>query len=397
MYMPLQSIGKGNLPSKHFARVALDTFIRCIDDRRAAGDRVEPDPVQCQVAIGDEPLDPIDFARLLAALQNGCEYSQILFAFRILTETHRDGRIIDFHFSSTDGIHSWRSSIIVNGSRDQAKWDAFMQDLEKRVQANLGAGQSLTASVIILTALPVECLAVLKHLCDVQEEVLTTGTIVEVGKLITASTTIQVGVVEVGPGNNTAAAMAQEVISHFTPSAAVFIGVAGGIKDVKIGDVVAATKVYGFESGKAGDEFQPRPDVASCSHRLVQRARADARKVQWRDRLSSDSTSRESVNVRIGPIAAGSQVVSSTRSPIYSFITSNYSDAIAVEMEGRGFLEAASHNGLDALVVRGISDLIDKKSEADARGSQNLAAENAAAFAFEVIANLFSRQRSVNA
>src|SRR5258708_36397025 len=58
-------------------------------------------------------------------------------------------------------------------------------------------------------------------------------------------------------------------------------------------------------------------------------------------------------------------------------------------MEGRGLLEAASINDrVDALVVRGISDMLDKKEQSDAAGSQDTAAGLAAAFAFELLANV---------
>ena len=61
------------------------------------------------------------------------------------------------------------------------------------------------------------------------------------------------------------------------------------------------------------------------------------------------------------------------------------SDAVAVEMEGIGFLEAAYlHPGLDALVIRGISDLL-IKTQADEEYWQPIASRHAAAFAVELL------------
>ena len=80
-------------------------------------------------------------------------------------------------------------------------------------------------------------------------------------------------------------------------------------------------------------------------------------------------------------------MVTSTRTRLYKFLRKTYGDAVAVEMEGRGFLKATRANRqVEALVVRGISDLLAGKSEADASGSQEVAARHAAAFAFEVLA-----------
>ena len=241
---------------------------------------------------------------------------------------------------------------------------------------------------VILTALLVERRAVRAHLSDFQEEVHPQGTIYDWGKFASPTGMWDVGIVEIGAGNPRAAMEAERAIAHFNPDVILFVGVAGGIKDkdVALGDVVASTKVYGYESGKAEHTFKPRAEIGRSAYSLEQRARAEAESGDWLKRLS---VTEPIPRVFVAPIAAGEKVISSTKSEVFQFLRSNYGDAVAVEMEGFGFLEAARANQqVSAMVIRGISDLIDNKAKVDKAGYQEIAARHASAFAFELLAKL---------
>ncbi len=240
---------------------------------------------------------------------------------------------------------------------------------------------------VILTALPVEYQAVRAHLADLQEEIHPEGTVYERGIFIAHNQSWEVGLVETRMGIARAAFEAGRAIDYFKPSIVFFVGVAGGLREVNIGDVVAATKVYGYESGKASNSFQPRPEIGLSTYRMIQRAQAVARNQQWIRWIKP--APQQPPLAKVAPIAAGDKVINSIKSPVWKLLKQSYGDALAVEMEGYGFLQAVHGNPhMEALIVRGISDLIEGKSEADAAGSQELAACHASAFAFEVLSKL---------
>ncbi|MFF3206748.1 5'-methylthioadenosine/S-adenosylhomocysteine nucleosidase [Streptomyces sp. NPDC002962] len=238
---------------------------------------------------------------------------------------------------------------------------------------------------VVLTALPVEYDAVraLLESASLDEVVLDDGTRLERGRL--AGTGWTVALAELGEGALTTAALTTRIVSALAPECLLFVGVAGGLKDdLRLGDVVVGTKVYAVHGGKQTPQgFLARPEVWHGSHRLVQAARSALRDL-------------DGVRAHRKPIACGDVVLADERSALRDHIRRTYNDAYAIEMEGSGASHAAHLCGrLDALVIRGISDLADAgKSTADAEGSQELAAGQAAKVAVAVLRKHDPRPRN---
>src|SRR6266478_7201655 len=173
-----------------------------------------------------------------------------------------------------------------------------------------------TRIAVVLTALSVEFKAVRAHMTGLRTVEHPSGTIYEMGLFSSGSQHWTVAIVQTGAGNVRAAIEAERAIAHFIPSHVFFVGVAGGIKDVKLGDVVAASKVYGYETGKAAEEFRTRTDIGESSYHLVQRAMKVARDGVWQQRLIGPRHGNPSATV--APIAAGEKVVSSTSSSTFT-------------------------------------------------------------------------------
>lgn len=231
---------------------------------------------------------------------------------------------------------------------------------------------------VVLTALGAEAEAVTAHLEDCREVAHPHGTRYQRGSW-GSEEGWDVLVAEIGAGNQGAAAHAERAIAFFKPEVALFVGVAGGLKDVGVGDVVFGTKVYGFHSGKDDGELKPRPDVYRAAHDLEQAARSLRRSGGW-------SASGPEPQVVVGPIAAGEVVASAAQGQTVQWIRQQYGDAVAIEMEGAGFLAALHQNsGVRGAVVRGISDLVEGKNAREDEQTQPLAARAAAAFALALL------------
>lgn len=242
-----------------------------------------------------------------------------------------------------------------------------------------------------------EHLAVQAHLTSGEtklSEEIYRGTIYTCGLFKAPGCDWNIAVAQIGAGNASASSEAERAIEQFQPKVILFVGVAGGIKDVNVGDVVAATKIYSYDRGKVlADQTLRRPELGQASYELEQRAMAEARKENWRNRIRAETQSdllQRIPQAKVAPIAAGEKVISSRKAGIYEYLREYYDDAIAVEMEGFGFLEAVRRRDekVSTIVIRGISNLLEDKGEFDAKGFQALAARHASAFAFELLAKL---------
>ncbi|MEU5846559.1 tetratricopeptide repeat protein [Saccharopolyspora shandongensis] len=249
-----------------------------------------------------------------------------------------------------------------------------------------------TPTAVICTALEPEYSAVRAHLDRELIEDEQSGTLYEIGVFPADRGRWRVVLAQTGPGNTEAAVAVERAISVFSPDIVLFVGVAAGRKDVTLGDVVASNHIYGYESGKEEEGgYRTRIKSFPCSHKLVQQAQAVARCGRWPQRVVP-TVPEPAPRAYVKPLAAGSKVIASAESPTARLIGENCGDAVAVEMEGHGFLHGAHVNDrVDALVVRGISDLQSGKEESADRHWQPVAASHAAAFAFELLSRLDGR------
>ncbi|MER5433816.1 5'-methylthioadenosine/S-adenosylhomocysteine nucleosidase [Streptomyces sp. NPDC002588] len=242
---------------------------------------------------------------------------------------------------------------------------------------------------VVFTALGKEYKAVREHLDGPFTEYDVGGALFELGVFGGRHAARKVLCHETGPGNAAAAVLVERAVRAFRPRYIFFVGIAGGLKDAALGDVVAARFIYDYESGKdLADGFRPRMSTHLSAFDLVQRAQSVAREDDWTRRIRSPLAGTVP-QAHVKPLAAGSKVVAAERSATARLLARHCGDAVAVEMEGFGFLQAAYVNaGVGALVVRGISDRLSDKGDDNDRVWQPAASRHAAAFTFEVLDRL---------
>ncbi|WP_432838092.1 hypothetical protein [Dactylosporangium sp. CA-092794] len=241
-------------------------------------------------------------------------------------------------------------------------------------------------TIVILTALPLEYEAVRRYLPGtVIRSVHPAGTVFEIAAI---AEPWRLALSFVGRGGYGTAVYAERAIAAFAPSAVLFVGIAGALReDLRLGDVVIGTHVHPFQIGREEDGgFKPQPRTWAASAALVQQANQVLQDGAWRSGLSS--TGARAPRAVLAPLAAGEIVLNAKKSPSARVLREQYSDAAAVEMESAGLAAAVERNPLvHALPIRGLSDYADGNKDLTDRDGRNQprAAEHAASFAYALV------------
>jgi nucleoside phosphorylase len=252
-----------------------------------------------------------------------------------------------------------------------------------------GQGQRSERTVVVLTALPEEYVAVRQRLGKGEELRGRGGARYLKATLSGVSIRWTTYVFEVGMGNASAASVIGTAVEELSADLVVFVGIAAGTKpdDHEHGDVVIADRVYNAHAGKfaTGQDGQPvfrsRPKGRDTAYPLVQLARQLARMP-----ARALGGAGRKPRITVGSIASAEAVIADQGSQIFRHITNELNDCVAIDMETFGAYEAAHASRVLVAAVRGISDFVaGKTAAADARW-QPVAARNAADVAVDLLA-----------
>ena len=166
------------------------------------------------------------------------------------------------------------------------------------------------------------------------------------------------------------------MIERFGVEALLFTGVAGGLQDLKVGDMIAATATvqhdvdvtaFGFPYGKI-----PISEVEiTTSTRLLKQAQNIAKELD--------------LKLHTGVIATGDQFVHCAERK--DFVIKEF-DAKAIEMEGASVNLICNEMGVASLILRSISDTADGDAPENFDEFAKMAAKRSANFIMRMLSNI---------
>lgn len=252
------------------------------------------------------------------------------------------------------------------------------------------AGQLEVRTVVVLTALPLEYLAVKKRLSSPEERRARNTTRYLDGHFSGERVVWRVLLAQTGMGNASVAALVGQAVDEYNADLIAFVGIGAGIKpaDQQLGDVVIIERAYNAHSGKHTVDadgnaiFQTRPTSYPTSISLLNLGRSVARHGDW-----DPATARRAgkPKVTVSAVASTEAVVNNPASELYVQIARGLNDCSLIDMETFGLYAGAHTSQVPAIAVRGISDYASGKTAVADKTRQPSAARNATDVFMEIL------------
>ena len=208
-------------------------------------------------------------------------------------------------------------------------------------------------------------------------------------------------------GMSAAATMTTKLIYEFTPKYIVMTGILGGVeKELSLGDIVVATKVWDYCSGKydvSEEEVKSEKDAWKCFSPTANSLEADAHLINMEAADYTEVLNKIHMNffpsqvitppkVFWGSVACGSSVIKNN-SLIQNQVIDKDRKTLGIDMESYGLFYAVK-NAIapvpKALCVKSVSDFADK-SKGDEY--QKYAATTSSQFAKELVLRLLENEK----
>lgn len=167
------------------------------------------------------------------------------------------------------------------------------------------------------------------------------------------------------PGNSAAVIVTKNTLQTFDPRCVLVVGIAGGLGDLRLGDVVVADRICAYEYGKIESQFFPRDDLDSPTDASIFSAAKTlaGRHPRWFSELGQPGTTgHHAPRIVIGHVASGDKVVDDPTNDFFASVVRSRPGVLAIEMEGAGAATAVQdvrdmQRGATFGMIRGISDL----------------------------------------
>jgi nucleoside phosphorylase len=171
------------------------------------------------------------------------------------------------------------------------------------------------------------------------------------------------------PGTNAAVIVTMNTIQAFDPRCILAVGVAGGLGDLALGDVVVANRICSYGYGKTDRGFHPRHDMDSPTDAALTSAARTLTTLRpdWYSNLAKeldqpDEFRRLAPQIVVGQVASGDKIVDDAAAAFSASIRQRRPKLQAVEMEGGGAAAAIQDicemQRVSFAMIRGISDLL---------------------------------------